>query len=209
MDENTKEEMLREDNEKLEESEDVLVADCVSPKIVIDEMNKLIDRRLDGMKFFVPLLLTVVTSVIAYLFAMKYSKESLWIAYIVCAYLLLCLSSILIAYFPKSNYNSTPNNTPKWLKKLRKKLREFYPWDVKSYLYMDSFEFRDSLEEFLERTLTLKELFFANMLYLKISELRYKQKLIAISYSIIIAGAFLMIIMLLIAYSAKVFGWFL
>ena len=206
MEEKTKEENLKEHNEVIEES---LVTNYVSPKTVIDEMTKLIDRRLDGMKFFVPLLLTVVTSVIAYLFAMKHSKESLWLIYIVCAYLLLCLSSILMAYFPKSNYNSTPNDTPKWLKKLRKKLRKFYPWDVKSYLYLDSFEFKDSLEEFLERTLTLEELFFANMLHLKISELRYKQRLIAISYSIIIVGAFLMTIMLVIAYCVKVSGWFL
>ena len=167
MDKNTKEEILRDDNENLDESEDTLVADCISPKTVIDEMTKLVERRLDGMKFFVPLLLTVITSVIAYFFAMKYSKESLWVIYIACAYLLLCLTSILMAYFPKSNYNSSLNDTPKWLKKLRKKLRKFYPWDVKSYLYMDAFEFRDSLEEFLERTLTLEELFFSNMLHLK------------------------------------------
>lgn len=203
MDENTKEEILEVEDK---ESQEIIVADYVSPKTVIDEMTKIVERRLDGMKFFVPLLLTVITSVIAYLFAISYNKESLWIAYIVCAYLLLCLTSILIAYYPKANYTNI-YNAPKWIKRLQKKTHQFYPWDVKSYLYLDGYEFREELEEFLNRTLSIDELFFTNILSLKIGELRYKRRLIAMSYSIIIVGAFLMTIMFMLAYCVEVFGW--
>ena len=173
----------------------------VDVKLTIKQMEKLIDEKLQSMKFFIPFVLTIVTSLLAYLFT---TTDDLFddLIYPVVGYLFLCLASILRAYKPSNRYIGKESSF-KFMKKLKRKL-EFYseiePWNMESYINLSDTEFITRLEKFANRKLYHDELMSAQFLKQKINEYMYKKRNISLSYTVIIVGAFALALIFTIEY---------
>ncbi|MBO5715821.1 MAG: hypothetical protein J6S23_05465 [Clostridia bacterium] len=173
----------------------------VDVSFTIKQMEKMIDEKLQSMKFFIPFVLTIVTSLLAYLFTTTSNAFDDYI-YIIVAYLLLCLGSILRAYKPSNRYIGK-ESWFKFEKKLKRNL-EFYPdiqpWNMESYINLSDTEFITRLEKFVSRKLYQDELMSAQFLKQKINEYRYKKRNISISYTVIIVGALALALLFAIEY---------
>lgn len=173
----------------------------VDINITIKAMEKLIEEKLQSMKFFVPFVLTIVTSLLAYLFTTTDNLFDNFI-YLIVAYLLLCLVSIFLAYAPCNSYNEDIDSSKR--QKKNKRTLDNYPdievWNLDSYINLSDFSFIAQLEKLAERKLSKGEFASAQFLKQKINEYRNKKSIISIAYMVIIGGAFVMAIVFLITY---------
>lgn len=164
-------------------------------KLVIDSMSELIDRKLEGCKTGLPMILTIVTSVIAFLFATKFKdKEVFYVAIAAMLLLLLAFVSLLVASFPKAS------NVPGGRCFISKKYddKHFEPSDTSTYIKMGSNQFVKALSKFLDSDLTDGEKQKALFLKSKANEYSYKKACLSVAYGILIGGAALMIIVLFV-----------
>ena len=160
---------------------------------LISKMEKSIEDKLQSMRSFVPFVITIVTSLLAYLFTTSNDSFDDFI-YMIVAYLLISLCSIFIAYFPHNNYKGN-SDKPKWLYKIQKSAEtytDFHPWNLSSYIYLSDDDFIVQFETFANKKLSSIELTSTNFLKQKINEYRYKKRCISISYIVIIVGALIM-----------------
>ncbi len=160
---------------------------------LISKMEKSIEDKLQSMRSFVPFVITIVTSLLAYLFTTANNSFDDFI-YVIVAYLLISLCSIFIAYFPHNNYKGN-SDKPKWLYKIQKSTEtytDFQPWNIASCIYLSDDDFIVQFETFVNKKLSQIELASANFLKQRINEYRYKKRCISISYIVIIAGALIM-----------------
>ena len=169
--------------------------DSVDINVSIKQMEKMVDDKLQSMKFFVPFVLTIVTSLLAYLFTTTSNAFDDYI-YIIVAYLLLCLASIFLAYAPHNSYNENINDADR-IKKNKRTL-DLYPeieiWNLDSYINLSDVSFLARLEKLAQRKLSQDELASAQFLKQKINEYRHKKGVISIAYIVIIVGAFVLAI---------------
>lgn len=194
--------MNREDNKRTAKARRIKNSgEYVDVKLTIKQMEKLIDEKLQSMKFFVPFVLTIVTSLLAYLFT---TTDNLFddFIFIIVAYLLLCLVSIFLAYAPCNSYNENINDTIR-IKKNKRTL-DLYPeieiWNLNSYINLSDFSFLARLEKLAQRKLSQDELASAQFLKQKINEYRHKKGVISIAYIVIIVGAFVLAILFIVMY---------
>lgn len=173
-------------------------------QFVIKKMTEIVEKKLDNMKAVFPIMLTIVTSLLVYLFTTNFIKYTLWMGYIIIAYLLLAFCSILMAWYPQNFYQeheSVLGNSTKvsiWMKKQLKEMKliqEFSPWNVKSYLKLTNAEFLYELEKFCGVNFNKTEELDANILKQKINELYYKKRLLSVCCAIIIGGALILTIL--------------
>lgn len=164
-------------------------------KVVIDSMSELIDRKLEGCKTGLPMILTIVTSVIAFLFATKFEDKGLF--YVAIAAMLLLLSafvSLLVASFPIA---SNVSGRRYFLSK-KYDNKNFEPSDTSTYIKMGSNQFVKALSKFLDSDFTDEELQMVLFLKGKANEYNYKKAWLSVAYGVLIGGAVLMIIVLLV-----------
>ena len=194
--------MDRKDNKRIARARRIRNSgEYVDVKLTIKQMEKLIDEKLQSMKFFIPFVLTIVTSLLAYLFT---TTDDLFddLIYLVVGYLFLCLASILRAYKPSNRYIGKESSF-KFMKKLKRNL-EFYseiePWNMESYINLSDTEFITRLEKFANRKLYYDELMLAQFLKQKVNEYRYKKRNLSISYRVIIGGALFLALFFIFTY---------
>ena len=194
--------MDRKDNKRIARARRIRNSgEYVDVKLTIKQMEKLIDEKLQSMKFFIPFVLTIVTSLLAYLFT---TSDDLFddLIYLVVGYLFLCLASILRAYKPSNRYIGKESSF-KFMKKLKRNL-EFYseiePWNMESYINLSDTEFITRLEKFANRKLYYDELMLAQFLKQKVNEYRYKKRNLSISYRVIIGGALFLALFFIFTY---------
>lgn len=194
--------MDRKDNKRIARARRIRNSgEYVDVSFTIKQMEKMVDDKLQSMKFFIPFVLTIVTSLLAYLFT---TTDDLFddLIYLVVGYLFLCLASILRAYKPSNRYIGK-ESIFKFMKKLKRNL-EFYseiePWNMDSYINLSDTEFITRLEKFAYRKLYSRELMSANFLKQKINEYRYKKQNLSIAYMVIIVGASLLAVFFAIGY---------
>ena len=194
--------MDRKDNKRIARARRIRNSgEYVDVSFTIKQMEKMVDDKFQSMKFFVPFVLTIVTSLLAYLFTTTSNAFDNFI-YIIVTYLLLCLASILRAYKLSNRYIGKESSF-KFMKKLRRNL-EFYseiePWNMDSYINLSDTEFITRLEKFANRKLYHDELMSAQFLKQKINEYMYKKRNISLSYTVIIVGAFALALIFTIEY---------
>lgn len=170
---------------------------------VINKMTEIVEKKLENLKAIFPIMLTIVTSLLVYLFTSNFMQYTVWTGYIIIAYLLLAFCSILMAWYPRSFYPEhesffgNSSKTRVWIKKQLKEMKlikDFSPWNIKSYLKLTNQEFLCELEKFCEIKFTKSELLQANILKQKINELYYRKRLLSLCCSIIIGGALILAI---------------
>ncbi len=178
-------------------------------QIVINKMTEIVEKKLDNMKAVFPIILTIVTSLLVYLFTTNFPQDALWMGYIIIAYLLLAFCSILMAWYPRNCYQEhksfldNSSKTKTWIKKQLKEMKliqEFSPWNVKSYLKLTNEEFICEMEKFCQVKFRKLEELEANILKQKINELYYKKQLLFASCAIIIGGALILAILFTILF---------
>ena len=74
---------------------------------LIDEMTKSVEKKLSEIKSIVPVILTVVTALIAFFFTQKIptaNREYFGMIAIICAYLVFAFVALIFAFYPKIVY---------------------------------------------------------------------------------------------------------
>lgn len=167
----------------------VILASEDYPKLVIEKMTKQVEDRLVSLKAFSPLLLTIITSLLAYLMTQSFPNDFSWFMFIIVGYLLICLASILAAYFPKKYYISDATKKANRFYVIFKPQANFEPWNIASYIGLSDADFIIKLQDFLDKELSCEELLLAQFLKQKTNEYAYKRQLMSLSYFVIILGA--------------------
>lgn len=148
----------------------------------------MINEKLEGLKFGLPLILTIITALIGFLFLEKYDGKSvLYVAIVAMLLLLIAFISILLVLIPKEEYKDE-------LKRKNKKVFIFNPLNIKTYINLSEKEFISNLQKYIGVNFSKIELVQIKLLKQKISEYRYKSNVIRIAYKILIGGAISLLI---------------
>ena len=134
---------------------------------ILDEMDKLVDRKLSEVKSVVPVILTIITAVITFLVSINVPKENelFWgfaILAIICS--LMSFLYLLFAFYPvlrlKKSYKISADIDKK-INSIKNKVSNsntgLIPWNLKSYIKIPDEEFLVELEKYLQRDLTEDE----------------------------------------------------
>ncbi len=160
-------------------------------KIVLESMAKLVEEKIDACKTGLPLILTIITTIIAYLFVEKYSSQTLFsLVIIAMVFLLLAFIALLLASFPNGRY--------KHINCFKKKTIKFSPVNIVSYWELTNEQFIQRIQEYLDTDFTTHELLNAEILKEKINEYRFKSLLLKIAYGVLIVGAMILVVIFFI-----------
>ena len=156
---------------------------------VLERMENMIEGKLSNLKTFIPILFTIITSVIAFLFVEEANDKEILRGYLlVLAVLLISFIFLIISYFVKNHYKAVKLETD----------TEFSPYNLKSYCFISDDEFIRKISDYAERPLSDKELISANFIKQKINEYATRRVFSSIALSIVIIGTVLTIVIFLI-----------
>ena len=158
---------------------------------LIEEMTKSVEKKLSEIKSIVPIVLAVVTSVLAFFMVQKVESDNanLIKAYMfIVALLSICFVFLFLINYPFTHYASIGKS------KLKKNHSVFSPWDIKSFLFLTDSDFYNKIKECINTELTLQQNFAMHCLKQKVNEIRIKLIFLRVAYGIIIAGAGLLIV---------------
>lgn len=151
-------------------------------------MEQMISEKLEGLKFGLPLILTIITALIGFVFLEKYEGNNIfYFAIIAMILLLIAFVSILLVLIPREEYKDEP-------KKKNKKAFDFNPLSIKTYINLSEKEFISNLQKYLGINFSKVELIQVKLLKQKINEYRYKLNVIRLAYKILIGGAISLLI---------------
>ena len=150
----------------------------------LSQMEKLADEKLANQKVFTPILLTVVTSIIAFLFVQNLGddKQTVQIYLMVFSYALFCFVMLIIALFGRSDYDA----------KVRKTKEQFQPHRLSTYCYLSDENYLSVLKRYAGRELTHVECLSANCIKQKINEYVFKKDYLNIVLVIILVGVLIL-----------------
>ncbi len=156
---------------------------------VLKRMEKMIDEKLSSLKTFIPILFTVITSVLAFLFVQDVSNEKVMKSYaFIIIFLLLAFISLVLSYFVKNYYRAEQRKTD----------IDFSPYNLKSYCFLSDKEFLRKLSGYAKRPLTEKELVVANFIKQKINEYVTRRTHANFALFVVIVGVFCIVGMFLV-----------
>lgn len=150
----------------------------------IQLMEKVVDERLSNLKAFIPILLAVITSVIAFLMVYEVDKstsEGKMIFY-VASILLLSFAVLIGVLFGKSTYKAT----------ILKAKKAFNPALLHTYCYLSDEAFIKCLEKYAGRKLSEIEILKTSCLKQKINEYTRKNATVDTVYVLVVVGAITM-----------------
>ena len=161
---------------------------------VLFEMNAMVENKLKGIKTFMPVLLTIITSVLAFLLVtdIAVTEESKFVLFWALAALLLAFSVLIVSFFGKNFYKSAK-------KAKNRKNIQFEPHVFLSYCYLSDCEFIEAIKLFAKRELTDKEIMSVNFLKQKVNEYVYRKTLSNIALAIVEIGTIVLIITAVVA----------
>lgn len=162
-------------------------------KTVIESMTKYVEGKLATCSAGTPLILTIVTTLLAFFFTQNYyPTEEVYntVIYIV-AYLLICFICILFVYIPKGYYGENGKNS-RFLSK--KKKFDFYPCCINTYMNLTMEIFIEEMQKHFSVEFSKAEIIELHFLKEKINEYRIKKRFLNIAYAIILIGTGLLLI---------------
>ena len=150
----------------------------------LNQMEKIIDDKLANQKVFIPILLTVVTSVIAFLFVHNLGNNvaTIQMYFMVFSYALLCFTILILSLFGKSDYDA----------KVKKTEKSFQPHKLSSYCYLSDDDYMCKLAKYAGRSLTYEEALSAKCIKQKINEYAFKKCYLNIALGIVLLGVLLL-----------------
>ena len=149
---------------------------------VLAQIEKAMDRKLSELKTYIPIVFTLITSVIAYILMINVEKDdvSMIKGYMfVLGVLFISFVLMLVSFLGISKH----------IGKSKGMDIEFSPWRFQSYCALSDEDFSKRLQEYAKRELTDEEILQINMLKLKINEYRFRRGLMVAAIIILIAGA--------------------
>lgn len=150
----------------------------------LSQMEKMIDDKLANQKVFAPILLTVVTSIIAFLFVQNLGSDvqTVQLFMIVFCYALLCFAILLLTLFGKSDYSA----------KVKKGRKPFQPHQLSTYCNLSDEDYLGRLTNYAGRKLTHEESLSAKCIKRKINEYVFKKSCLNVVLVIIMAGVMIL-----------------
>ena len=152
--------------------------------LTLTQMEKIVDEKLANQKIFTPILFTVVTSVIAFLFVNNLGNNihTIQIQILVFCYALLCFIILIIMLFGKADYEAVESKT----------IEPFKPYKLGSYYHISDEDFLRKLSQYSGRKLTSIEILKANCLKQKINEYAFKEKKLHKALCIVLIGTLIL-----------------
>ena len=148
------------------------------------QMEKIVDDKLANQKVFMPILLTVVTSIIAFLFVQNLGSDvqTVRMYMMVFCYVLLCFAILLLTLFGKSDYSA----------KVKKGRKPFQPHQLSTYCNLSDEDYLGRLTNYAGRKLTHEESLSAKCIKQKINEYVFKKSCLNVVLVIIMAGVIIL-----------------
>ena len=174
---------LREEKINIEERTNIEKNEELGKEILY-RIEKTTDEKLKNTKKFTTALLTIVTSIIAFILVMEVdvkqiSSRGLLIALGV---LLVLFNIIIVSFFGKINYKAIEKKTKK----------DFEPHLFDSYCYLSDDAFVVELEKYINRNLTDVELLIAKNIKQKINESVFIRTCVNFALGAVECGALIM-----------------
>lgn len=148
---------------------------------VLEQIEKLVDGKLTNLKVFFPLVFTVITSLVAFLFLSDFGatenngrSQMLVLGVILVAFAAMIISIRIVPFYKA--------------REKKKKIPEFAPHNLDSYLYISDESFIKCIAEYVGNNLTNSDLLYIHMVKQRINELAYRKKWIGIAFWILIIG---------------------
>lgn len=153
---------------------------------VLVHIEKTVDEKLKNIKTFTPILITIITSVIAFLLPMKVdmSQDSTNVLLFALGVLLVSFIIIVVSFFGRTHYKAIIKTTNK----------VFVPHQFDSYCYLSDTMFLDNLKEYAQRDLTEKESLTANFVKQRINECIFRRNCINVALSAVETGSLILAI---------------
>lgn len=153
------------------------------------QMEKIVDDKLSSQKVFMPILLTVITSIIAFLFVQNLGSDiqTVRMYLLVFCYALLCFGVLIISLLGQSDYDA----------KVKKTNKAFQPERLSSYCNLPDEEYLYKLKKYAGRNLTYEETLSARCIKQKINEYAYKKRCLNMVLGILLTGVILLVIVCL------------
>lgn len=148
------------------------------------QMEKIVDDKLANQKVFIPILLTVVTSIIAFLFVHNLGSDvqTVQMYLLVFCYALLCFAVLILTLFGKSDYGAI----------VKKASKPFLPHQLSTYCYLSDKDYLSRLTSYAGRKLTHEESLSAKCIKQKINEYVFKKSCLNVVLGIIMAGVIIL-----------------
>lgn len=147
---------------------------------VLNQIEKMVDEKLSNLKNFIPVLFTVVTSVVAFLFATEVGDTETLRGYLfVCGVLLFAFIILITSFFGRPYYQA----------KEKKVNVEFCPYDMNSYINLSDLAFIEKLKLYAGRELDDVESVRAIFIKQKINEYATRKSAVNIALGIVEVGA--------------------
>lgn len=148
-------------------------------------IEKIVDGKLANQKVFIPILLTAITSVIAYVLADTWvdSAETAKMYFAILAYALICFLVLLISLLGKVDNKAI----------VMKKNIRFQPHKLRSYCFLSDADFEKCLSQFARRKLTFEERLTARCIKRKINEYAFKNVCLNLVFAILLAGVIVLV----------------
>ncbi|MBR3767274.1 MAG: hypothetical protein IKL10_03425 [Clostridia bacterium] len=182
--------MKKEETEVIVKSEE-FVKDC------FQQIEKMIDEKLSNLKAFTPILLTIITSIVAFLFVAEVGTEETGKLYMFAIGILLIAFGVLIySYFPKNHYKNMPLKTKE----------KFSVFDLNSYCFLNDEKYINELCQYFGRHLYESEESTALFLKQKINEYVYRKIISSIVLGVLMAGSLVLaLILIMLAVYPQIF----
>lgn len=153
---------------------------------MLDQMEKMVDEKLANLKTFIPIIFTIITSVIAFFFVTEFNINDSKTAqfYMLILGVLLCaFIALIVSSFAKIDYKEIQKGN---------KNQPFLPHKLNTYLNLSDAQFVLYVKNYANRSLTDAELLRINMLKQKVNEFRFRRNFVNFAFIIVIIGALLL-----------------
>ncbi len=153
---------------------------------VLFQIEKAVDEKLKNIKAFAPILFTIITSVIAFLLAIKVdiNQDSTKVLFFALGILLISFVIMMVSFFGRTHYKAKNKKTKTYFEIVR----------FDSYCYLSDKIFLDNLKEYAQRDLTESEFLTAIFIKQKINEYVFRRTCANWALSVIEIGALILAI---------------
>ena len=174
--------MVKSKGAKNTENKKVAQKDEKAFSDILTQMEQLVQGKLDSLKSAVPILFTIVTSILAFFFLENFelTEENSNIVFVVVGVGLVLLLLIAIANFSLPKYKESIISF--------KMSENFEPWNVGTYIWTGDEEFLDGMSAYCGRELTILEVARIRILKEKINEFRWKNILLVLTQGVMMLG---------------------
>lgn len=155
-------------------------------------VDKYVSHKIKNINIVLPILVTIITAILSYLFTAKINAENLKSAVCITICAVVVFAVILWAHLPVIT-RSVKKTKHKYCKDT------FSPANLTQGAYFSDEEYVEQYEKYFQRTLTPTEKVAVSLLKSKINEMRFRTNCLVIVFILLIIGLFITVVLLLLA----------